>query len=104
MLTPSIRASRTSDPCVIRVQAFSTQVTVPPFLNQLPLAEEMTTGFTPPVDTAGAFCASARGAEAARPAAAEARTKSRRVKRRAMEPPSLVARSLARGWGQVSQR
>ena len=45
MLTPSISASSTSEPCVIRVKAFSTHVTVPPFLNQLPLAEEMTTGW-----------------------------------------------------------
>ena len=49
MLTPAISASSTSEPCVIIVNAFCTQVTSPPFLKPLPLAdEEMTTGLTPP--------------------------------------------------------
>src|SRR5262245_19955172 len=88
MLTPSIRASRTSAPSIIRVYAFSTQVTLPPFLNQLPLADEMTTARVGPgTRTAGALPKRLRGAAAASPAAAPARTKSRREKRRRMEPP-----------------
>ena len=44
MLTPAIRASSTSAPCVIIVNAFCTHVMSPPFLNLLPLAEAITTG------------------------------------------------------------
>src|SRR5262245_17797627 len=88
MLTPSIRASRTSLPSIIRVYAFSTQVTLPPFLNQLPLADEITTAWTGPGTlTAGARPNRPFGAAAAAPAATPARTKSRREKRRRMEPP-----------------
>src|SRR6478672_7793016 len=89
MLTPAISASSTSDPWVIRTNAFWTQVTSPPFLNLLPLADEMTTGLTPPLGaiTAGACDAwegwvvsarRGRGAAAASPAAAPAIRKSRR--------------------------
>jgi hypothetical protein len=48
MFTPAMRASRTSLPSVIMAKAFSTQVTVPPFLNRWPLPEAMTTGFAGP--------------------------------------------------------
>src|SRR5215204_3291464 len=46
MFTPAIRASKTSAPSVIIVNAFCTAVTVPPFLNRLPFAEETTSGLT----------------------------------------------------------
>src|SRR5215208_6393968 len=46
MLTPAMRASRTSEPPVIIAKAVSTQVLLPPFLNLLPLFEETTTGLT----------------------------------------------------------
>ena len=39
MLTPSISASSTSLPAIIRLYAFSTQVCEPPFLNQFPFAD-----------------------------------------------------------------
>src|SRR6185369_9285475 len=79
MLTPAISASRTSDPPIIIVKAFSTHVTVPPFLYLLPFADEMTIGFGPfCVMTAGPRPVEVRGAVSARPAAAPVRTKSRR--------------------------
>ena len=85
MFTPSISASRTSAPAIMFIQAFSTQVWVPPFLNQLPLADAMTTGCAAvPGTIAGARPNAARGAAAARPAAVDVRTKSRRVIRRRM--------------------
>src|SRR6202795_350543 len=46
MLTPAMSASSTSEPPVIIANAVSRQVFVPPFLNLLPLLEEMTTGLT----------------------------------------------------------
>src|SRR5262245_28433674 len=46
MFTPAMSASRTSVPDVISENAFCTAVTSPPFLNLLPLAEAITTGFT----------------------------------------------------------
>ena len=42
MLTPAMRASRTSAPPVIMANAVSTQVLLPPFLNLLPLLDETT--------------------------------------------------------------
>src|SRR4051794_30094568 len=45
MLTPAMTESSTSLPWVIIENAFCTAVTVPPFLNRLPLADETTTGF-----------------------------------------------------------
>src|SRR4051794_23048544 len=69
------------------MNAFSTQVTFPPFLNQFPLADEMTTGFTPPGATAGARPKRPTGAAAATPAAAPVRTKSRREIFRLMPTP-----------------
>ena len=55
MFTPAIRASRTSLPSVIIANARSTHVCGPPFLCSCPLADEMTTGRTPPLpDAAGA--------------------------------------------------
>src|ERR1700730_5652834 len=91
MLTPAIKASSTSEPRVIRENAFSTQVTSPPFLKTLPLAEEMTTGRMP----RGAITVGAwpdwpkrpRGTAAARPAVAPAMMKSRRFKLSVMAPP-----------------
>ena len=67
-------------PCVISVQARSTQVTSPPFLNLFPFAEEITTGL---LDfdsiTLGVGCApSEREAALAKPAPTVARTKLRR--------------------------
>src|SRR3954464_15779919 len=46
MLTPAMRASRTSAPPVIIANAVSTQVLDPPFLNLWPLLEATTTGLT----------------------------------------------------------
>ncbi len=102
MLTPATRASSTSNPWVIRVNAFWTPVISPPFLNTLPFAEEMTTGLTPPpfgAITAGAGAAgdspkSVRGAAAARPAAAAVAPttrKSRRLSWSVMDGSPLVA-------------
>jgi len=81
------------------VKAFSTQVYVPPFLNQLPLAEAITTGRAALLaETAGA-CPNTRAAvAAATPAAAPVRTKSRRVNRRFIGAAScllLTANSTA---------
>src|SRR4029079_5660638 len=71
MLTPAISASSTSDPAVIIWNAFSTQVCGPPFLNVLPLLDEMTTGFTLfGVITGGAWPNSVFGTAAAAAAAA----------------------------------
>src|ERR1700688_3595120 len=79
MLTPAISASSTSDPWTIMAQAFCTQVTSPPFLNLLPLAEEITTGLAAgDAITAGASPNSERGAAAASPVPAPAMRKSRR--------------------------
>src|ERR1700724_465350 len=79
MLTPAISASSTSDPWAIMVQAFCTQVTSPPFLNLLPLAEEITTGLAAgDAITAGAVPNNRPGAAARRPAPAPAMRKSRR--------------------------
>src|SRR3984893_14346684 len=94
MLTPAIKASSTSEPRVIREKAFSTQVASPPFLNTLPLAEEMTTGRMPRgAITVGAWPdwldwpVNARGTAAARPAVAPAMMKSRRFRVSVMTPP-----------------
>src|SRR6185436_14945 len=99
MFTPSMRASSTSLPAIIRLYAFSTQVCEPPFLNQLPFADEMTTGCAAPLGTtAGARPSAPRVAvAAATPAAVPVRTKSRRVIRRRMSSPPVrvVARSLS---------
>src|SRR3954467_453583 len=65
MLTPAISASRTSAPPVIIANAVSTHVLLPPFLNLLPLLDETTTGFAPPVFTAGACPKSVVGIAAA---------------------------------------
>src|SRR4051794_30602517 len=46
MFTPAMSASRTSPPRVIRSKASATPVRAPPFLNLLPLADEITTGRT----------------------------------------------------------
>src|ERR1700726_2694063 len=79
MLTPAISASSTSEPWTIMAQAFCTQVTSPPFLNLLPLAEEITTGLAAgDAITAGASPNSERGAAAASPVPAPAMRKSRR--------------------------
>src|SRR6266851_3425792 len=85
MLTPATRASRTSAPLVIISYAFCTHVTLPPFLNLLPLAADTTTGLTDfGVNIVGAWDAwdaaprSVRGAAAARPTAAVVWTNSRR--------------------------
>ena len=82
MLTPATRASSTSDPCVIIVNAFWTHVTSPPFLKTLPLAEEMTTGRALFEGITAGACPScprrAWGTAAVIPAAAPARMKSRR--------------------------
>ena len=45
MFTPAMSASSTSVPFVISAKACSTQVTVPPFLSKLPLADAITTGW-----------------------------------------------------------
>src|ERR1700736_815746 len=66
MFTPAINASRTSAPPeVIIVNAFWTHVMSPPFLNLLPLAEAITTGFADlEVFTVGDCPKSARGVTA----------------------------------------
>src|SRR6478672_5622555 len=46
ILTPETTASNPSDPAVIMLKAFCAAVTSPPFLNWLPFAEQITTGFT----------------------------------------------------------
>src|SRR5262245_22372662 len=98
MFTPSIRASSTSVPDVMDVKAFSTHVCVPPFLNQFPLEDEMTTGATAPAGTTAgaspyAFFPAVRRPAAAMPAAVPLRTKSRRVIRRRMSfPPARATR------------
>src|SRR5436189_5712260 len=80
MLTPAIRASRTSAPPVIIWNAFATQVWLPPFVNLLPLADEMTTGLTLfGVMTVGACPKRDFGVAATTPATAVLRTKSRRL-------------------------
>src|SRR5207247_1992424 len=80
MLTPAIRASRTSEPPVIISNARATHVRLPPFVNLLPFADEMTTGLTLfGVITVGAWPNSDLGVAAATPATpAVVRTKSRR--------------------------
>ena len=64
MFTPAISASSTSPPPVIWVNAFSTQVTVPPFLYQLPFMDAMTTG-SAAAERRTAGASSARGSGAA---------------------------------------
>ena len=79
MFTPAISASSTSPPPVIWVNAFSTQVTFPPFLYQLPFIEAITTGSAAAERrTAGASSARGSGAAATSPAAAPRFRKSRR--------------------------
>src|SRR5262245_14444184 len=80
MFTPAPSASRTSEPCEIIPKAFSTHVTVPPFLNSFPFAEEITTGFTLlGIRIVGdSPRAEPTPAVATRPAADPARTNSRR--------------------------
>src|SRR2546430_6640630 len=66
MFTPAMSASSTSLPPVIMVNAFSTHVSVPPFLKRLPLDDEMTTGLTAPrAMTVGPCWAMARPTAAA---------------------------------------
>src|SRR5262245_59712601 len=96
MLTPSMSASSTSPPCIICVCAFSTHVTAPPFLNQLPLADAMTTGLAALLPTTAAACPKIRREEAAaRPATAPVRTKSRRENRRRMGASFRFERNAA---------
>src|SRR2546421_3500019 len=79
MFTPATTASSTSAPWVIIWNAFSTQVTLPPFLNRLPLAAETTTGLTArPATTCGPWAGAGWGAAAATPTAALPRTNDRR--------------------------
>src|SRR5688572_4241843 len=81
MLTPAIRASRTSSPSAMCANAVSTQVCLPPFLNSCPLLDAITTGRTRPlVCTAGACAAAVPGSRVAAVSAVAPRTKSRRVK------------------------
>src|SRR6476659_2101990 len=84
MLTPAIRASRTSLPAVIIAKAVSTQVLVPPFLKRCPLAEEITTGLTRLGVIIVGVWAEVRTWAAARPAAVPVSTNSRRLILRAI--------------------
>ena len=80
MFTPSISASSTSVPPVISRYAFSTQVSLPPFLYQLPFIDATTTG-SAAVDRRiqGASSVAERGeVPATRPAAAPCFRNSRR--------------------------
>src|SRR3954452_2712316 len=72
--------SSTSAPCVIIVHALCTHVMSPPFLNLLPFADEMTTGFTDlfVMMFGDDWARRLRAAVAARPAPTVVRTKSRR--------------------------
>src|SRR5512139_3889868 len=79
MLTPAMRASRTSEPLVIIENALATLVRPSASFDRLPLAAAMTTGLTARVMTAGAWPKPTRGVAAARAAAAPVRTKSRRL-------------------------
>src|SRR5687768_14738869 len=80
MLTPAMSASSTSEPLVIIVNAFCTAVIVPPFLNRLPLADEITRGLTVLcVRITGKPVACLLVAAMVRPAAAPVRMKSRRL-------------------------
>src|SRR5512136_3266046 len=79
MLTPAMRASRTSEPLVIIENALATHVRPSVSFDRLPLAAAMTTGLTARVMTAGAWPKPTCGVAAARAAAAPVRTKSRRL-------------------------
>src|SRR5215510_4129677 len=80
MLTPAITASRTSAPLVIMVKALCTAVMLPPFLNRLPLAEEITKGLTALcLRIIGKPLTSPFGVASASPATALVRMKSRRL-------------------------
>src|SRR5215471_3857764 len=87
MFTPAMSASSRSAPCVRRANASATHVLGPPFLNLLPLADEITIGFTGEA-AGGRVSARARlVAATAAPAAAVVFAKSRRVNPLAMAPP-----------------
>ena len=80
MLTPAMSASSTSEPLVIMPNAFSTQVTGPPFLNRCPLPEATTIGLTDfGVIIVGAWANAERAAADASPAAVPVLTNSRRL-------------------------
>jgi urocanate hydratase len=71
--TPAMTASSTSAPEAIIANAFSTQVSLPPFRYWLPLAEQMTSGLALfGVMTAGAWPNARAGAAAAAATAAPA--------------------------------
>src|ERR1700694_4964489 len=94
MFTPAINASSMSaPPWVIMLKAFCTQVMSPPFLNLLPLADAITTGFTDfEFIMVGGWAKSARGATATvNPAAALEHTKRRLF----MSEQSTAVRSVA---------
>src|SRR4051812_38354292 len=102
MLTPAISDSSTSVPEVISENAFSTQVTVPPFLYSLPFAEAITAGLTlflvittGPCPGPGEVLPNAGDAAAAARPAVLVTTKSRRGKRL-----GLLGAPNGRGFGR----
>jgi hypothetical protein len=94
MVTPAMRASRTSLPAVIIEKAVSTQVFVPPFLKRWPLAEEITTGLARLGVIIVGVWAEAR-TRATRLAAVPVNTNSRRLILRAIG----ISRIDSSGWG-----
>src|SRR5262245_11147279 len=93
MLTPAIRASRTSEPCVIISNALATHVCPLSFFERLPFDAAMTSGLTPPVFTAGACPNSGFVAAATTPAAVVVCTNSRRLIFFVMGSPLRVRRA-----------
>src|SRR5215471_14289249 len=75
MFTPAMQASRTSDPAVIMLKAFATQVSPAASFDRFALAAATTTGLTPREIT----CSEPKPLDASTPAVVPAATNSRRV-------------------------